>query len=197
MNYRRKSTRPRQPAAITPARIQRDDNCRFVGYVRVARFPFAFFPSAFLLLTVASLVRLCKGYALARRVEQRVGSRLPGVFAHYCQFCCWNSLKVAEHTDGNGGILVWKENNNNKIINSFGVKETNGWLGLRRIFNQDTPYNGRFVESTTASSSDTESKGSPRFLIAAKFHQRARLILAIDDHRRYAGLMKLIRERLP
>lgn len=130
MNYRRKSTRPRQPAAITPARIQRDDNCRFVGYVRVARFPFAFFPSAFLLLTVASLVRLCKGYALARRVEQRVGSRLPGVFAHYCQFCCWNSLKVAEHTDGNGGILVWKENNNNKIINSFGVKETNGWLGL-------------------------------------------------------------------
>lgn len=61
--------RGRQPAAITAGPVS---SATIIAgslpvYLRAL-------PSAFLLLTVASPLRLCKGYALARRVEQRVGS---------------------------------------------------------------------------------------------------------------------------
>lgn len=162
--------RGRQPAAITAGPVS---SATIIAgslpvYLRAL-------PSAFLLLTVASPLRLCKGYALARRVEQRVGSPLS-------IRCLETSGMESRHDSIPRGYFRRLERYSLKVIGTGKLR----WHGSRirvqeRIYIykylRDTSYDGRFVE-TMAARWGTKGIGyiDVRFIIAVKFPRRERLI---------------------
>lgn len=135
--------RGRQPAAITAGPVS---SATIIAgslpvYLRAL-------PSAFLLLTVASPLRLCKGYALARRVEQRVGSPLS-------IRCLETSGMESRHDSIPPGYFRRLERYSLKVIGTGKLR----WHGSRirvqeRIYIykylRDTSYDGRFVETMAA-----------------------------------------------
>lgn len=145
--------RRRQPAAITAGPVS---SATIIAgslpvYLRAL-------PSAFLLLTVASPLRLCKGYALARRVEQRVGSRcLSGVSKRAApRFRAeWNcdddsvsriSSRGKIFVEMSGGKIIGRGNYDVDTVGR--IRESSA--EALYIYLRDTSYDGRFVETMAA-----------------------------------------------
>lgn len=172
--------RGRQPAAITAGPVS---SATIIAgslpvYLRAL-------PSAFLLLTVASPLRLCKGYALARRVEQRVGSLcLSGVSkraAPRFRGSEWNRATILSRGYSQWekySLKCWEESNWNGETTVTRLKDSS--RARERIciyiyvYLRDTSYDGRFVE--TMAGEQRIGYIDVRFIIAVKFRRRERLI---------------------